>query len=98
MSSAAFSPDGTRVVTTSGDGTAQIWDIGSESELTRLEGHLWPVLDAQFSPDGARIVTALADTTAIPWAPVAGAIPESDRSPALARLLAGMPPPTETRP
>ena len=39
MSSAAFSPDGTRIVTASDDKTARIWDAATGKELTVLRGH-----------------------------------------------------------
>ena len=56
--SAAFSPDGKRIVTASYDRTARIWDAATGKELTVLRGHEDPVLSAAFSPDGTRIVTA----------------------------------------
>ena len=57
--SASFSPDGSRVVTASDDGTATIWDAKSGvEELTLKGGHGDAVVSASFSPDGLRIVTA----------------------------------------
>jgi WD40 repeat protein len=38
----AFSPDGVRVVTLSGDGTARIWDAASREEIAPLEASLLP--------------------------------------------------------
>jgi WD40 repeat protein len=61
--SAAFSPDGTRIVTGSTDQTARVWDAASGRELLALRGHKGGVRSAAFSPDGARIVTASWDTT-----------------------------------
>jgi WD40 repeat protein len=66
--SAAFSPDGARIVTASNDTTARVWDAASGQEMASLKGHEGPVWSAAFSPDGARIVTASADTTARVWA------------------------------
>ena len=37
--SAAFSPDGTRIVTASDDSTARVWDAATGKELTILRGH-----------------------------------------------------------
>ena len=37
--SAAFSPDGARVVTASADGTARVWDARTGAELLALKGH-----------------------------------------------------------
>ena len=64
---AAFSPDGRRIVTTSVDRTARIWDAATATQLTVLSGHSRPVFTAEFSPDGQRIVTASVDHTARIW-------------------------------
>ena len=66
-SSAAFSPDGSRIVTASGDKTARIWDAASAKEIAVLRGHDGAVYSAAFSPDGSRIVTASGDKTARIW-------------------------------
>jgi tetratricopeptide (TPR) repeat protein len=65
--SAAFSPDGTRIVTASQDATARVWDAASGGELARLSGHERGVEGAAFSPDGSRVVTASEDGTARVW-------------------------------
>ena len=39
VNSAAFSPDGTRVVTASDDRTARVWDAATGAELAVLKGH-----------------------------------------------------------
>jgi WD40 repeat protein len=64
--SAAFSPDGERVVTTANDGSVQVWDIAKEASLA-LIGHEGLVSQAVFSPDGSRIATAAEDGTARLW-------------------------------
>jgi WD40 repeat protein len=65
--SAAFSPDGSRIVTASVDKTARIWDAASAKEIAVLRGHDDTVNSAAFSPDGSRIVTASDDKTARIW-------------------------------
>ena len=65
--SAAFSPDGTRIVTASNDKTARVWDAATAKEIAVLRGHEDSVLSAAFSPDGTRIVTASWDKTAGVW-------------------------------
>ncbi|MBV9991176.1 MAG: TIR domain-containing protein [Alphaproteobacteria bacterium] len=64
---AVFSMDGKRIVTSSRDRTARIWDASSAREIMALQGHGQEVLNAAFSPDGARVVTASADGTARIW-------------------------------
>ena len=65
--SAAFSPDGARVVTASEDKTARLWDAATGKQVAVLRGHDDAVFSAAFSPDGARVVTASGDKTARLW-------------------------------
>jgi predicted oxidoreductase (fatty acid repression mutant protein) len=65
--SAAFSPDGTRIVTASEDMTARIWEAATAKEIAILRGHKDNVHSAAFSSDGARVVTASGDKTARIW-------------------------------
>lgn len=71
--SAAFSPDGARIVTASGDDTARVWDAATGAEIARLQGHEFRVRSADFSPDGSRVVTASWDRTARVWDAANGA-------------------------
>src|SRR5262245_17026486 len=79
--SAAFSPNGTYVVTvrdpappvngyTSDEKTARVWDAATGKQLAALE-HQDPVLSAAFSADSTRVVT-VSDTTARVWGAATG--------------------------
>jgi serine/threonine protein kinase len=63
----AFSPDGRRVVTTSRDHTARVWDASTAEAVTPPLRHGDIVRKAGFSPDGRRVVTASRDRTARVW-------------------------------
>ena len=65
--SAAFSPDGARLVTASDDTTARVWDAATGKAIAVLSGHDDLVWSAAFSPDGAKVVTASNDKTARVW-------------------------------
>ena len=60
--SAAFSPDGMRVVTASADKTARVFDVETGRTLSTLEGHVEGVSSARFSPDGRRVLDTPAKT------------------------------------
>ncbi len=70
--SAAFSPDGAKVVTASSDRSARLWDAASGQELAVLQGHEDRVWSAAFSPDGAKVVTASSDRSARLWDAASG--------------------------
>ncbi|MEM9493728.1 MAG: protein kinase, partial [Myxococcota bacterium] len=67
VTSAAFSPDGTRIVTALKDKTARVHSADGSAELLVLRGHQDEVNSASFSRDGTRIVTASSDNTARVW-------------------------------
>jgi len=71
MWSAAFSPDGTQIVTTD-DKSAQIWD-GQTYQRRFVLPHNTEVYQAVYSHDGARLVTAAEDAVRI-WDPATGAL------------------------
>jgi WD40 repeat protein len=56
--SLAWSPDGTRILTTGRDGKAIVWDAASAQKLLELDRRAGPVNSAAWSPDGMRIATA----------------------------------------
>jgi WD40 repeat protein len=56
--SATFSPDGSRIVTASTDGTVKWWDATTGAEVLALKtGGNKRASSASFSADGSRIVT-----------------------------------------
>src|SRR5580704_13729750 len=63
VDSVVFSPDGSRIMTASWDGTARLWDTKTGAALTTFSGHTTWLNSAQFSRDGRRIVTASSDKT-----------------------------------
>ncbi|EDN71253.1 WD-40 repeat protein [Beggiatoa sp. PS] len=63
---ASFSPNGQRMITTSSDGTARLWD-NTGQQLVEFKGHTGDIYRAAFSPNGQRIVTASKDGTARLW-------------------------------
>ncbi|NWG16436.1 MAG: TIR domain-containing protein [Chloroflexi bacterium] len=67
-----WSPDGSRILTASRDGTAKIWDAENGALQLTLAGHTDDVNAAAWSPDGARIVTVSSDKTAKIWDAGAG--------------------------
>jgi WD40 repeat protein len=65
--SVAFSPDGTQVVSGSGDNTVRLWDAVTGSALQTLEGHTDWVTSVAFSPDGKQVVSGSDDDTVRLW-------------------------------
>jgi eukaryotic-like serine/threonine-protein kinase len=64
---AAFSPDGSRVVTASRDNTARVWDANTGESLTPPLLHQDDVFRASFSADGQYLATASFDRMARIW-------------------------------
>lgn len=70
----SFSNDGARLVSTSMDRTARIWDVKTGKTLHVLRGHEAPVKSATFSADGRRVVTTADDGTARIWDAASGVL------------------------
>jgi len=69
----AFSPDGRRFATATGDDGARVWDSESRQPVTPPLKHPAAVMMVRFSPDGRRVITAGADGTARIWDAGSGA-------------------------
>ena len=67
VNSVAFSPDGQRLASGSGDKTVKIWDSATGKELFALKGHADPVTSVAFSPDGQRLASGSRDQTVKIW-------------------------------
>ena len=52
VTSVAFSPDGSQVVSASIDTTERVWDVASGSQIRVLTGHQGSVTSVAFSPTG----------------------------------------------
>jgi WD40 repeat protein len=63
----AFSGDGQRAVSASGDNTLKVWDVESGHELRTLIGHKESVTAVAVTPDGQRAVSASLDRTLKVW-------------------------------
>jgi WD40 repeat protein len=66
VTSAAFDPQGKRVVTSNINGTARIWDVATRKEVVVLQGPS-SLNSAEFSPNGTVVVTGGADGAARLW-------------------------------
>lgn len=69
---AAFSPDGSRVITASRDKTARIWDWSGSEVKSLVLHHEGSVVKAVFSPDGDWVATASSDGSARVWDAASG--------------------------
>jgi WD40 repeat protein/tRNA A-37 threonylcarbamoyl transferase component Bud32 len=67
VQSLVFSPSGRRLVTTSLDSTARVWNLDAPTEGTLVLEHGYFVHAAVFDPAGGHLLTACADTNAYLW-------------------------------
>jgi eukaryotic-like serine/threonine-protein kinase len=73
ISAVAWSPDGKRIASASGDHTAQIWDAATGKLVLTYRGHSSDVSTLAWSPDGQYIATGSLDTTVQIWNATTGA-------------------------
>jgi WD40 repeat protein len=65
--SVAWSPDSSRIVSGSYDGTVRIWDAVTGELQQILSGHINSVYSVAWSPDSTRIVSGSMDRTVRIW-------------------------------
>jgi WD40 repeat protein/tRNA A-37 threonylcarbamoyl transferase component Bud32 len=65
--SVAFSADGRRLASASGDGTVKLWDAATGQVTRTFMGHTDDVHSVAFSADGRRLASASADQTVKVW-------------------------------
>jgi WD40 repeat protein len=70
---AAFSRDGSRIVSGSDDGIVRVWDTSTGKVVQELKGQTASVQSVAFSPDGTRIVSGSHDQTVRVWDADSGA-------------------------
>jgi len=70
----AFNADGTRLATTSRDGTIKVWDVSSAagSDWLNLAGHTDRVWSVAYRPDGKQLATLSFDGSINIWNAVSG--------------------------
>ncbi|MDX1687201.1 MAG: protein kinase [Candidatus Promineifilaceae bacterium] len=71
---ARWSPDGTKLASTSNDLTVRVWDVASGATLTVFSGHTVSPLGLDWSPDGTRLVSGDAAGTVLVWDAETGGI------------------------
>ncbi|KAA3661930.1 MAG: hypothetical protein DWQ04_14920, partial [Chloroflexi bacterium] len=63
----AYTPDGTKLVSTSRDGTAKVWDVATGAELLSFDNHGDKVFTVAIDPTGEWAVTGGMDGNARVW-------------------------------
>ena len=85
--SVRFAPDGRTLVTATGEGEAQVWNLNG-TLLARLSGHKARILSVDFSSDGRWLLTASRDGTVRLWP--SPTVPQTQPLTAYLTLSAGL--------
>jgi eukaryotic-like serine/threonine-protein kinase len=67
VSCLAFSPDGTRLASSSLDGSAAVWDIATGQRVVKLDAHRYGALGVAFDRTGTMLATCGRDDTTRLW-------------------------------
>ncbi|WP_223651613.1 WD40 repeat domain-containing protein [Hymenobacter psoromatis] len=67
ITSVAFNPAGTELLTASGDHTLRVWNTATWDQKNVLNGHADEVWDGRYSPNGRYVVSGAWDNTARVW-------------------------------
>ncbi|MDJ0364680.1 WD40 repeat domain-containing protein [Hymenobacter sp. H14-R3] len=67
ITSVAFNPAGTELLTASGDHTLRVWNTTTWDQKNVLNGHADEVWDGRYSPNGRYVVSGAWDNTARVW-------------------------------
>jgi WD40 repeat protein len=86
ITSVSYSPDGTKILTSSDDTNARIWDPAT-GRLLRVLLAKNVLNSAAFSPDGTEVVTACDNGTAVLWDAASGRPVMTLRPPGGARVM-----------
>lgn len=71
VTSVAFSPDGSRVLSGDDNGSAIVWEAATGKEIAHIQ-HEKGIMYAAFSPDGRQALTGSSDGSAIVWEATTG--------------------------
>lgn len=72
VSAVAWSPDGKRIASASGDHTVQVWDAAGGGHVLTFRGHSSDVACLSWSPDGKYIVSGSIDGKIFVWDATSG--------------------------
>jgi WD40 repeat protein len=67
ITSIAFSPGGTRIVSGSQDNNIRVWDLSTGKTIVVFGGHTHAVNSVAFSPNGSRIISGSFDYAIRVW-------------------------------